>query len=301
MNKTSGTGGAILRFFQFASAVLVMSLMAYALHNYDYFGSTRANFGLAVGVIGTFYIICVIILVAILPQVVMVGPYLIAECIMCLLWLCAFIVLAKVFGQHSCGSFYVTPNYNPSFGSFTAFQNARGRVNPFTNQYTANQHTTACRSAKTAIAFAGLSFVLFVISCIMLGVNVVMPIVNAHGGLGMWKTGGYLGTRLHRWSGLGLTSSVVNPQQTYGGPTDLEQQEAMGPGVGTTGTTTTAAGTTAGTGAGYGAGYGAGTGAGYAPEQRTMSSGESGKSESPNASGEPKFSTQPDRTAGMTP
>lgn len=274
MNKASGVPWAILRFFQFASAVLVMSLLAYALHSYDFFGSKKANFGLSVGVIGTFYIICVIILVAIIPKLVMVGPYLIAECIMCLLWLCGFIVSADVFGKHSCGSFFITPIYNPNYGTFLEFEEANGRVNPFTNQYSSTTHKNACRSAKTSVAFSGLSFVLFVISCIALGVNVVMPIVHSFGGSGMWKTGGVLGTRLHRWSGLGLTDSVVsNPQQPTYGPTDLEQHEAAA---------------MAGTG-----------GVAPVPDQRTVSSGESAKSESP-AHVEPKLSTHPDRTAGMT-
>lgn len=271
---TSGAPWAIVRFLQFASAVLVMSLIAYALHNYNYFGSKKANFGLAVGVIGTFYILCVILFVAVLPQLVLVGPYLIAEGIMCLLWLCGFIVTAKVFGQHSCGSTRNINNYNPNYGSMNAFQNSQGQVNPFTNRYTSSSHKTACRSAKTSIAFSGLSFVLFVLSCVVLGLNVVKPIIAAHGGPGIWKTGGYLGTRLHRWSGLGLTQSVggVQQQQTYG-PTDLEQQEAAA------GTTTTATG-------------------GGIHEQRTMSSGESAKSESPVV-GEPKY-TQADGAAGMT-
>lgn len=274
MNKTSGAPWAILRFFQFASAVLVMSLLAYALHSYDFFGSRRANFGLAVGVIGLFYILCVIILVAIIPKLVMVGPYLIAECVMCLLWLCGFIVSADIFGKHSCGSSFVTLTYNPKYGSFMDFQDANGRVNPFTNKYSSDSHKNACRSAKTSIAFSGLSFVLFVISCIALGVNVAMPIVHSFGSSGMWKTGSVLGTRLHRWSGLGLTDSVVNnPQQPAYGPTDLEQQEAAA---------------MAGNG-----------GVAPVPDQSTVSSGESAKSESP-ANVEPKLSTHPDRTAGMT-
>lgn len=278
MNKASGAPWAILRFFQFASAVLVMSLLAYSLNSYNFFGSKRANFGLSVGVIGTFYIICVIILVAIIPKLVMVGPYLVAECIMCLLWLCGFIVSADVFGKHSCGSFFITPSYNPKYGSFLDFEEANGRVNPFTNQYSSSSNKNACRSAKTSIAFSGLSFILFVISCVALGVNVVMPIVNAFGGSGLWKTGSVLGTRLHRWSGLGLTDSVLNnpSQQPPYGPTDLEQHEAAAM-AGTTG----------------------GVAAPVVPDQRTISSEESAKSESPT-NAEPKLFTQADRTAGMT-
>lgn len=269
MKASSGILFSILRFFQFSSAVLVMSLIAYALNSYDFFGSTRANFGLAVGVIGTFYILCVIILVAAIPQVVMVGPYLIMECIMCLLWLCGFIVTAKVFGQHACGSGFVTANYNSAFGSPNQFISSNGRVDSFTRRYSSSSHTTACRAAKTSIAFSGLSFCLFVISCMILGINVVMPIVDNHGGAGMWKTGGYLGTKLHRWSGLALTSPVTLPQQNQYGPTDLEQQEA--------------------------AGVSGGQGVGGIPDQRTMSSGESAKSESPNADpkyAEPQYATQ---------
>lgn len=284
-NRTSATTGgasgamyAVLRFFQFASAVIVMSLIAYALHSYDYFGSKKANFGLAVGVIGTFYIICVIIFVAILPQLVLAGPYLIAECIMCLLWLCGFIVTAKVFGQHSCSSTRSVSDYNPKYGSMNAFQNSEGQVNPFTNKYTSSKHSTACNSAKTSIAFSGLSFVLFVISCIILGLNVVKPIVTSHGGAGMWKTGGFLGTRLHRWSGLGLTESVGAVQQQTYGPTDLEQQEA-------------AAGTNPNTNT---------TTAGDLRGQRTVSSDESAKSESPvAATNDPRY-TRADAAAGMT-
>ncbi|CCK72849.1 uncharacterized protein KNAG_0L02330 [Huiozyma naganishii CBS 8797] len=196
-NAASHVGFFILRFLQFCSAVLVMSLLAYSLNSYNFFGSKRANFCLSVGVIGTFYIMCVIVLVWLMPKVVLVGPYLIMEIVICLLWLCGFIVSAKVFGSHSCSS-----------NGFS--------YDPFVGRITDHSHKRACQAAKSSIAFSGFSFVLGVITSILLGVYVLKPITEAYGNGGLWKTGSSMGTRLHRSSGLEL-NNPPNGESGYAG------------------------------------------------------------------------------------
>lgn len=208
---------ALHRFLQFASAVLVMSLLAYAVNDYNFHGSKKTNFALAVGVIGTFYNLIVFALCLLIPQIVLAGVYMTAEIIMCLLWLCAFIVLAKAQGSHSCHNKTVSI-YDPAYGSPESFSETGGQYNPFTNRYTNDGYSKPCRSAKAAIAFAGLNFVLFVLSCIVLGFYVLKPIREQYGSSGQFKTGSFLGTQLDRLSGLFLSRAIpqtVAPHSEY--------------------------------------------------------------------------------------
>lgn len=223
---------SILRFFQFASAVVVMSLIAFTISDYHFHGSRRANFGLSVGVIGTFYIMAVILLTLIIPKVVLAGPYLIAEIIMTLLWLCGFIVTAKVFGEHSCSNHFAS-SFDSSFGSPQQFLQSGGQYNPFTGKYTTNNYHRACQSSKASIAFSGLSFILGCVSCILLGVLVLAPIIKNRSGSGIWKTGSALGTQLHRFSGLTLTQPLSGTYDSTYRP-DLETGAPPQNGVGVT-------------------------------------------------------------------
>lgn len=200
-------GYGTLRFLQFASAVIVMSLIAYAIHAYNFHGSKKTNFVLAVGVIGVFYNLVLFFLALIVPSLVLAGVYLISEIIMCLLWLCAFIVDAKVQGDHSCKIRRVS-SYTPQYGSESDFLESGGEYNAFTHRYTTSSEKTACQSAKASIAFAGLAWLLFVLSTVFVGINIVRPILNHYGGKGLWKTGTSMDTRVDRASALTLTEPV---------------------------------------------------------------------------------------------
>ncbi|CCF58631.1 hypothetical protein KAFR_0F00340 [Kazachstania africana CBS 2517] len=203
---------SILRFLQFASTSIVLGLIAFALHSYHNHGSRRANFALAVGAIGVFYCLAVFFLTLIAPQLVLGGIFLIAEIIMTLLFLCGFIVAAKVFGQHSCGT-HVVSSYNPAYGSFADFQSTGGQYDPFKGTYTTKSYTNACRSSKASIAFLGLAFVLSAICCILIGIRVLMPIIRDYGSSGIWKSGTSIGAKLQRATGLDLST---RPGRTYG-------------------------------------------------------------------------------------
>ncbi|CAI4057070.1 uncharacterized protein SKDI_04G0280 [Saccharomyces kudriavzevii IFO 1802] len=189
MKRVTGVFLTILRFLQFASSVLVMSLLAYAIHAYGNRGNKKTNFTLATGVISVFYLIALGILCLALPTLIYIGMYFCAELIMCMLWLAAFVVLAKAQGERSCGN-----------------TNAQGLYyNPYSGEYTADRHRRACNASQAAIAFSGLCFVLFLTSVILLGVNVLTPIRRRYKTQGMWKSGASMGTKLHRWSGLALS------------------------------------------------------------------------------------------------
>ncbi|EJS44438.1 YDL218W [Saccharomyces arboricola H-6] len=189
MKRVTGVFLTILRFLQFASSVLVMSLLAYAIHSYGNRGNKKTNFTLATGVISVFYLIALGILCLALPTLIFIGMYFCAELVVCMLWLAAFVVLAKAQGEHSCGR-----------------TNANGlHYNPFSGQYTANSYRRACNSSQAAIAFSGLCFLLFLTSVILLGINVLTPIRRRYKTQGMWRSGASMGTKLHRWSGLALS------------------------------------------------------------------------------------------------
>ncbi|CCD26553.1 uncharacterized protein NDAI_0H03800 [Naumovozyma dairenensis CBS 421] len=198
-----------LRILEFASSVLVFSLLAFAIHDYNDHGNHKTNFALAVGVISTFYLLAVFLGTLLMPQFVFAGVLLIAEAIVCLLWLCAFIVIAKTVGEHSCSNSRVN-QYNPAYGSISSFQQSGGTYNPYTGEYTTSNYHRACNTSKTAIAFAGFAFVLFVITCILLGLNVLKPIVRNFGGQGLWKDGSYIGSKLQRFTGLALDKPLGN-------------------------------------------------------------------------------------------
>lgn len=215
------TGYATLRFFQFASAVLVMSLIAYAIHAYDFHGSKKTNFVLSVGVIGLFYNIALFFLAIAVPKLVYAGVYIFWEVVMCLLWFCAFIVDAKVQGDHSCKIKH-TDVYKPKYGSEEAYNESAGEYNPFTHKYTTKAEKTACQSAKASIAFAGLSWALFLISSVFIGVNIMKPIMAQYGTAGLWKSGSSMGTRLDRASAL----TLVDPVEGAFAQDDVEAAQA---------------------------------------------------------------------------
>lgn len=230
-------GYATLRFFQFASAVIVMSLIAYAIHAYHFHGSKKTNFVLAVGVIGTFYNIALLCCSVIVPKLVYAGIYFFFELVMCLLWFCAFIVDAKVQGDHGCKVKHVS-SYNPKYGSLEQYQDAEGDYNPFTHKYSTKSVKTACQSAKASIAFAGLAWALFLISTIFVGLNILNPVIAHYGSAGMFKTGTSMGTRVDRASAL----TLVDPIESSYAPEDVEAATATDA-AGVPATTTAAANT----------------------------------------------------------
>ncbi|CCH58910.1 hypothetical protein TBLA_0B00670 [Henningerozyma blattae CBS 6284] len=216
-----------LRFWEFCSSVLVMSLLAAAMSESHFHGSKRFNFSLAQGAIGTCYSLFVILLPPIVPGLVFAGFYFCWEVIMNLLWLCCFIVVAKVVGEHSCHNKF-TKTYNPKYGSQTRYQETGGEYNPFTNKYTTKRYHVPCNCAKAAIAFAGLSWLLSCFSCIVLWYKVCRPIKASHGRSGLWKTGNSMGVRLHRFTTMTLADDADNqlmmqeaepPVEDYAPPT----------------------------------------------------------------------------------
>lgn len=222
-----------LRLLELASSVLVMSLLAYAIHAFDFHGSEKINYGLSVGVISVFYLLCVMIGTLIFPSLVMAGLLFITEFIVFCLWISGFIVLAYAVGKHGCSD-KISSTYNPKYGSLAEFLESGGQYNVLTNQYTISGFGRACDATKTSVAFAGLATVLFIISIILLGINVLKPIKRSYGFNGFWKSGSDMNTKLHRTSGLTL-SEPLEKQYDYNTATGLPEEQYLNEPTSTTG------------------------------------------------------------------
>lgn len=210
-----------LRFFEFGSAVVVLGTLGYTVHGYHFHGSKRTNFVLAQAAISTFYSLCTCLLTLAVPQLIFVGLYWFWELIMTMLWLAAFIVDAKVQGDHGCHNRRST-TYEPHRGSQEEFQATNGEYNPFTGKYTTNDYKRPCHTGKASIAFAGLCFVLYLTSTIILGVRVMTPIVKKYGSKGLMMKGSDMNDNsLNRFHGLDLVKPLddaynYDPEQGMG-------------------------------------------------------------------------------------
>lgn len=209
----------LLRLAQFACSVIVLGLLAYVLHGYDFHGSHKTNYSLATAVISTFYLLMLPVFTAALARFFVPGAYLLMEITLTILWLCAFIVLADAHGSHSCG-LSQTSTYNASYGSYSSFLASSGYYDPFLEQYTTRNYGRPCRSAKAAIAFSGLAFILFLISTVLVGVFVVRPMLVAGGSKAFMQPYTSYGFRLNRMTGLNVMEE--------GGAAAHNEPEAVG-------------------------------------------------------------------------
>ncbi|SCU87819.1 LADA_0E06348g1_1 [Lachancea dasiensis] len=206
-----------LRFLQFVASVIVLGLLAYVLKGYEYHGSRKTNYGLAVACISTFYLLMLCILAPVLHRFLMPGLYLILEAIMTILWLVAFIVLAKAHGSRTCG-LSSTNTYNSQYGSFSDFVNAGGSYDPYTGRYTSNAHMRACRSSQAAIAFSGMATILFIVSPILIGLLVIKPLLARSGGRSssLWQPYKNAGLKLNPHTGLRVSDAERSDTEALG-------------------------------------------------------------------------------------
>lgn len=220
-NSLNNIGLFSVRFLQLASSTIVLGTLGYIENGYHFHGSRRSHFVLAQGAISTFYTLCAACLTLIAPQLVFIGVYWFWELIMLLLWVAAFIVDAKVNGDHSCTHNRHTDSYESKRGSLEDYQKYGGEYNPFTGKYTDQLFKHPCRVGKASIAFAGLSFALFLTSTIILGVRVLTPIYKKYGMSGMFMTGTAMNNKLNRIHGLELDHPLDGPDFAQ---YDAEQQ-----------------------------------------------------------------------------
>ncbi|OEJ88267.1 putative membrane protein [Hanseniaspora osmophila] len=240
-----------LRLTELAASAIVLGLMAYSRRSYGVHNG-KNNFVIAVSVISLFYLLMLYAILFALRMIMVPGIFFIYEIILMLLWLAAFIVVAWEHGRSSCS---VT-----DFGNGTYYNNYLGSL-------TTQTYGRACRSSKTAIAFAGLAWLLFTISTFLFWKNVIRPIRKDQykGFSDIWKSGSVMNINLHRMSGLKLADYTPPSAQTGH---DLEH--------GGTGTYDNAYATQGGAGAGAGAGAGGAGGAtGATDEERYNTYGSS--------------------------
>ncbi|SCV05282.1 LANO_0H04060g1_1 [Lachancea nothofagi CBS 11611] len=198
-----------VRFWQFVFSVIVLGLLAYVLKGYSFHGSTKTNYGLAVAAISVFYLLLLCVLAPVLHVFLMPGLYLLMELIMMILWLVAFVVLAKSHGSTSCG-LKQSSSYNSQYGSFQSFQSSGGSYDPYTNRYTSNANTRPCHSSQAAIAFSGITLILFMLTPILIGLLVIKPLVNRGGTKAAWAPYKNVGLKLNPWTGLRVSSAEGN-------------------------------------------------------------------------------------------
>ncbi|XBW35210.1 hypothetical protein QEN19_000773 [Hanseniaspora menglaensis] len=207
-----------LRCFQFMSSVITLGLTSFVRSSYGRHKTRRQNFSIAVAAISTFYLLVLFFLLVIAQKLIIPGAILICEFLLCLLWLIAFIILADLFGKYSCAT---QPASNFDTAASNNYQGSDpsgySYYNPFLSNYTNKTYKNTCRSSKTAIAFAGLSFVLFLLSTIFFYIFVIKRIITDYG---TWKDvfkrsnkiniqESSNGVEMHRGSGLALTNAKI--------------------------------------------------------------------------------------------
>lgn len=206
----------VTRGFQFASSSITLGTTAYARHSYGSGHHTKKqNFSVAVSAISVFYIIALYVILMFARRFIMPGAFFLCEVILCLLWLCAFIVLAKQHGQYSCSTKNASDYDNSSDNSYYGSNpNNDLYYNEYTDSYTNNSYSKPCKSSKASIAFAALCFALFALTSVLFYQFVMKPILRDYG---TWKDifkranqihvpGSENGVQLHRGSGLALTN-----------------------------------------------------------------------------------------------
>lgn len=209
----------IIRALQFASSVITLGTTAFSRHSYGSFHTEKQNFSIAVSAISTFY------LLALLPILLFIRPYIVpgaiflCEVVLCSLWLCAFIVLADLHGRYTCSAIsasnFDSPTNTPYYGSNP---NNYLYYNKYLGVYTNKSFSSTCRTSKTSIAFAGLSFFLFLFSSILFYLFVMNPITKKYGGMKknfsksnqIHVPGNPDGVQLHRGSGLILINEDLS-------------------------------------------------------------------------------------------
>ncbi|CCE63720.1 hypothetical protein TPHA_0F02390 [Tetrapisispora phaffii CBS 4417] len=200
-----------LRLCEFAASVIVMSLLSFAIHEFGFHGSKKLTTGWLLVLSRFFILLAVIIGSLVTPGLVMAGLLLIGEFIMAGLWISAFIVIADSVGKNGCSN-KQSSTYNPNYGSMGDYGMSGGTYNEFTGQYGNQSSGRACNSIKTSVAFAGLAAVLFIISLILVIVNIVVPVGRNYGGAGLFKTGSSMNSKVHRSSALTLSEPI---EKTY--------------------------------------------------------------------------------------
>ncbi|SSD61706.1 uncharacterized protein SCODWIG_03467 [Saccharomycodes ludwigii] len=204
----------LLRFFQFASSVITLGLTCYTIHAYGRHDS-KTNFGIATSAISCFYLIALILILMFARKWVMPGVFFLCEIIVTILWLCAFVVLAKQHGRYSCSS-----TYNSSNNLY---------YNSYLGQYVNSTYSRPCKSSKASIAFAGLSFVLFCVSSFLFWYNIIRPIMNNFKGYkDVWKNSGEIGVSMRRLSGLTLVNREYYKTQPDFGANDKNNNDNEG-------------------------------------------------------------------------
>lgn len=189
-----------LRFAEFAFAVIVLGLTA-ATVDFDYYTSSKNNFGVAVAVMSLVYFIVGFLYLKFMPaSTIIVGVMFGAELIMMLFWLIAFIVLADANGDRNCG----LSSY--SIGSFT---------------FDLSDTNRGCKTGKAAIAMAAINWVLFLITFVIFIYNVLKPVIHRYGSSG-WYKGNVFNFDAYTFLRGDVQSSAAD-QMSHG--TDFEHKE----------------------------------------------------------------------------
>jgi hypothetical protein len=146
-----------LRALQFIFAVTSLGLASTALNKF-FEGDSRMRYVVFCGAFTIVYLFIVFLFGFFMKKMLMAGPLLIMEIVLTLLWLAAFIAAVARYAPLSCSTGFFLSN-----GVFVSTGGA----------------AIGCRCGKAACAFAAFTFLLFLISTVLVSWNVIRELTKA--------------------------------------------------------------------------------------------------------------------------
>lgn len=171
---SSLVGARLVRIEQFVFTVVALGLCASTSNFYE--APSEAAYATAVSVLSLVYLLAIFFGSFFAGPYFMVGPLLVSETVMLILWFAAFIAMAVSFGGNNC---------NYIFSSF-------------------RHH---CREAKVAIAFCAVCMALYAVSLALLLLNCVVPLCKSHGSRYLWRAALAADATFDRGTGLVIYSA----------------------------------------------------------------------------------------------
>lgn len=161
-----------IRIMQLLFTIVALALCARTSDFYE--APSQAAYATAVSVFSLVYLLAIFLGTLFGGPFFMVGPLLVSEIIMLIMWFAAFIAMAVFAGGAPC-SFYF--------------------------------YTSRCREAKAAIAMCAFNMVLYAASLTLLVLNCVIPLISSHGAPYLWRYASDADATFDQGTGLLIYSS----------------------------------------------------------------------------------------------
>lgn len=161
-----------LRALQLIFAIVTLALASRSLNKF-YKSESRMRFNVFVSCMTIIYLVVLILVSFFSPSFLVIGAIFLTEVILCIFWLSAFIAVAALYSGFSCTR--STTQYYPYSSSYNDFDYTGSS---YISPYASSTKITGCRSAKASSAFAAFSFLLFLLTSLLLWYNVIRVINN---------------------------------------------------------------------------------------------------------------------------